>query len=76
MPDGVPLPAVSPSKTIYLGDMVQDIKAAKLSGLQSAGVTTGYHSREKLLRENPSIGVFNTLKEFSTVINSNLVNNP
>src|SRR3989338_4440507 len=57
-----------PSKTIYLGDMVQDIKAAKLSGLQSAVITTGYHSREKLLRENPSIGVFNTLEEFYVVI--------
>ncbi len=57
--------SANPQNTVYLGDMTQDIKAAKIAGLSSAAVCTGYHSREMLLQENPSLGVFNSLKEFS-----------
>lgn len=44
---------VNPQNTIYIGDTITDIRAAKGAGVIAAGVTHGYHSRERLLSENP-----------------------
>ena len=46
---------ISPSSAMYVGDMVFDIRAAKRAGVISVGVSTGYHTKEQLLQENPDI---------------------
>tara|TARA_Y100000310_G_scaffold23743_1_gene22790 strand:- start:389 stop:706 length:318 start_codon:yes stop_codon:yes gene_type:complete len=38
---------VKPDKLLYLGDTVFDIRAGKEVGVRTAGVCTGYHSRER-----------------------------
>ncbi len=45
----------APKHALYAGDTVYDIRAAKKAGLNSAGVCTGYHVRERLERENPDL---------------------
>jgi phosphoglycolate phosphatase-like HAD superfamily hydrolase len=40
--------------TLYLGDTVYDIRAAKEAGVQSGGVCTGYHEKERLAKEEPT----------------------
>lgn len=55
---------ISPKNVVYLGDTIHDVTASKQADINSAAVCTGYHSREKLQRENPSLGVFNNLTEF------------
>ncbi len=39
--------------SIYVGDMCHDIETAKLAGVKSVAVLSGYDSREKLEAENP-----------------------
>lgn len=56
-----------PSNTVYIGDTIYDIQAAKEAKAYSAGVASGYHVWERLLKENPDILV-NTLTEFHTTI--------
>lgn len=51
----------------YVGDMVSDIRAAKGAGMVSIAVTTGYHSRERLLSENPDI-IVDSLSELSSML--------
>ena len=43
------------SHALYTGDMIYDIIAAKKAGLNSAGICTGYHTRERLEGENPDL---------------------
>lgn len=45
--------SAEPSKTLYTGDTIYDVRAAKEAGLLSAGITTGYHSAEALEAEHP-----------------------
>jgi phosphoglycolate phosphatase len=45
--------APSPSTVAYTGDTIYDIRAAKGAGVYSIAVTGGYHSRERLEKENP-----------------------
>jgi HAD superfamily hydrolase (TIGR01549 family) len=42
-----------PESTLYIGDTVHDIQAAKNAGVYSAGVCGGYTLQEKLEREEP-----------------------
>ena len=56
-----------PSNTIYLGDTIYDIKAAKKAGVCSVGVATGYHTKERLADENPDL-VVDSLTEFQDTI--------
>lgn len=42
-----------PESVLYIGDTVHDILAAKKAGVRSAAVCTGYHTKEKLEKENP-----------------------
>lgn len=48
--------------TIYLGDTVYDIRSAKQASVLAAGVTTGYHTRERLEKEKPDY-LFDSLQE-------------
>lgn len=45
------------SRVIYLGDTVFDVRAAKRAGVLSVGVATGYHSRDRLVAEEPDVVV-------------------
>lgn len=51
----------------YVGDMASDIQAAKGAGMMAIAVTTGYHSRERLLKEEPDI-IVNSLSELSDML--------
>lgn len=44
---------------LYVGDTIYDIKAAKEAGINSAAVLTGYHSEDKLKKENPDLLINN-----------------
>jgi len=53
---------VSPSETVFVGDMHFDILAGQAAGVTTYGVATGYASRESLEALQPD-GVFDTLAE-------------
>lgn len=42
-----------PSHSIYIGDMISDIRSAKKCGMISVAVSTGYHSKARLKKEKP-----------------------
>lgn len=42
-----------PEQTVYVGDEVRDIQAARFAGLRSAAVTWGFNSRESLATAQP-----------------------
>ncbi len=44
---------VNRKAAIFIGDTVHDLRAAKSVDVHSAGVCTGYHTREMLAREEP-----------------------
>lgn len=44
---------MSPSETIFVGDMEHDVRAAKKSGVWSGAMLCGYHSQERLLNLKP-----------------------
>ena len=44
-----------PASAIYIGDTIFDIQAAKKAGVISAGVSTGYQTKEVLSAENPDV---------------------
>lgn len=44
---------IEKESTIYVGDMRHDIETARLAGIKSVAVLSGYDTREKLERENP-----------------------
>ena len=44
---------VRPEECIYIGDMIEDIHAAKNANMPVIAVSWGLHYREKLTRENP-----------------------
>lgn len=46
---------LAPSATIYVGDEVRDIAAAKLAGMPSVAVAWGFGSEEQLLACSPTI---------------------
>jgi phosphoglycolate phosphatase len=43
------------NSTVYIGDTIYDIQAARKAGLISCAVASGYHSRERLEEEDPDI---------------------
>jgi phosphoglycolate phosphatase len=45
----------APEHALYTGDMIYDIRGAKEAGLNSAGVCTGYHTKERLEKEKPDL---------------------
>lgn len=44
---------MDPQSTVYIGDTVYDVRAAKEAGVRSAAITHGYHSAERLMKEQP-----------------------
>ena len=44
---------LKPEETVYLGDMVEDIQAAKKAGIPTAAVLWGYHKKRHLQKEKP-----------------------
>lgn len=46
---------MEPSEAVYIGDTVHDVRAAKLAGVISIAVATGYDPMERLMAENPDI---------------------
>ncbi|MBE9158132.1 HAD hydrolase-like protein [Nodosilinea sp. LEGE 06152] len=42
-----------PAETVYVGDEVRDIQAARFAGIQSISVTWGFNSREALAAAQP-----------------------
>jgi phosphoglycolate phosphatase len=58
---------LQPIEILHIGDMVYDIRAAKKAGTKSAGICTGYHSKERLKAENPDY-LFNSLDEVMNVL--------
>lgn len=58
---------IEPQDTLYVGDGIHDIKAAKGAGVHSAGILTGYHSEEILKKEEPHLGLLNNLSELKNM---------
>lgn len=56
----------NPGQSLYVGDTVYDVRAAKDTGMISAAVTTGYHSAEDLESENPDY-LFHALSDMKTL---------
>ena len=52
-----------------VGDSVSDIRYAKQAGVQSVAVTWGWHSREKLAKEEPDF-IVNGVQELADLIDS------
>ena len=42
-----------PEHTVYVGDEVRDVDAARFAGIRSVGVTWGFNSRKALVEANP-----------------------
>jgi phosphoglycolate phosphatase len=61
-----------PENTLYIGDMVYDIRAAKKAGVYSVAVTTGYHTKERLADEKPDL-IVASLTHFKNAISDSLL---
>ena len=59
--------ALSPGRTLYTGDTIYDIQAAKKAGVVSAGICTGYHVRGRLEAETPDF-LFETFSDIKKVV--------
>lgn len=57
------------SNTWYVGDSIYDMRAAKLCGIRSIGVTTGKYSRNKLQEEGAEF-VIGSLSELLSMFNT------
>ncbi len=56
-----------PEKALYVGDTIYDIQAAKGAGCKSAGISTGYHTKDRLLKEKPDF-LFNSLSDIGEIL--------
>ncbi len=45
---------IDPTETVYIGDEVRDVEAAKKSGIRSAAVSWGFSHRENLKKAQPN----------------------
>lgn len=52
-------------KAFYIGDTAFDIVAARRAGVRSVGITTGYHTEERLASENPDFVITNLTELFN-----------
>ena len=56
-----------PQETVFIGDMVHDVKAGKKANLLTIAVLTGYQSKDVLEREKPDF-ILNSLQDiFKTI---------
>lgn len=53
-----------PGTVLFVGDTIYDIEAGKRAGVRTAGITTGYHTREMLEGAGPN----HILNSFSEVL--------
>ena len=58
---------LSKAEMLYAGDTTFDIRAANEVGVYSGGISTGYHTRERLASENPDF-LFDSLREILEVV--------
>jgi phosphoglycolate phosphatase len=58
---------LQPTRTLYIGDEIRDIKAAKVAGIAVIAVTWGYNTREVLVQHHPD-HVVDTLEQLDTAI--------
>lgn len=56
------LGVLRPSEAIYISDTVFDLRAAKLAGVRSGAIFHGYHTRDRLKKEEPDF-LFEDLSE-------------
>jgi HAD superfamily hydrolase (TIGR01549 family) len=61
---------VSPSESLYVGDSVIDIEAARLAQMKCAAVSTGTFQHEALVKLGPDL-VFRTLEELERAVLGN-----
>ncbi len=54
--------SIAEERVYYVGDAVSDIRYAKKARVKSIAVTWGYHSRDRLAREDPDI-IVDTVEE-------------
>lgn len=55
---------VQPDKTLYIGDLPEDIIASRRAGTRSVALTRGYSSKERLEAEGPDF-IFGSLEEMA-----------
>lgn len=53
---------IKPERTMFIGDMISDIEAARRAGVISAAITRGYHTEKTLLTAKPNIILSNLLE--------------
>lgn len=58
---------IDSADVLFVGDMVGDIQAAKIAGIKSVAVATGYHSKEFLLTEKPDY-IISSLSDLKGII--------
>ena len=58
--------AVTNKEAVYVGDMIFDIRSAKNVGMASVAKTDGYHSLERLEKENPDL-IINSILELKKI---------
>ena len=58
-----------PEETIFVGDMVHDIKTGRAVGIKTLALTWGYHKKEKLAASNPDFLIDNIKKLKEIIIN-------
>lgn len=46
---------MEPGKTIYIGDMIHDVRAARTAGVIPIALSRGYHNSERLRAEKPHL---------------------
>lgn len=56
------LSITEPKHTLYIGDMIPDIHNARSCGFKSGIITTGWQSKERLIKENPDF-VFDSFQK-------------
>ncbi|HLC47090.1 MAG TPA: HAD family hydrolase [Candidatus Nanoarchaeia archaeon] len=55
--------SISPSHAFFIEDTIYGLRAAKEAGVHSFGITTGYHTRSMLEKENIAIRVLDSLAQ-------------
>lgn len=55
IPDLLKSLGINNNDTSYIGDTIYDIRAAKAAKVFSIGITTGYHLKKRLQKENPDL---------------------
>jgi len=57
----------TPEETLLVGDMAHDIEAGRTAGFRTAAVLSGYHTKERLGREEPNF-LLNDIRDLGRVL--------